>query len=332
MRSRVTAGVASMLLCGLVLVAPANAAFPGQNGKIVFRAGGFSIDTINPDGSGQTPTGHTGQRPNWSADGKKIVYSDVPTDRIHVMQADGSGDINLNVSGDDTAWSPDSAKIAFSRENCVLDDCQSYLFVMNADGSGVTQFPCTFCLYYAPSWSPDGSWIAFWGFPDANPDNTQFGIWKIRPDRTGLTKVFEGDQAATDPDWSPDGSKLVFEYYPGLATVNADGSGFTMLDTGQLSPSLPAWSPDGSQIAFWEFSGHLEVMNLDGTDKRQLGLGDYEGAPSWQPIPGPNRSDYKNAAQFCKADRDFLGDEAFTKKYGTNGNGANAYGKCVSAN
>ena len=37
---------------------------------------------------------------------------------------------------------------------------------------------------------------------------------------------------------------------------------------------------------------------------------------------------YRNAAQFCKAERAFLGDPAFTKKYG---GGANAYGKCVSA-
>jgi hypothetical protein len=48
--------------------------------------------------------------------------------------------------------------------------------------------------------------------------------------------------------------------------------------------------------------------------------------------PGPQRGDYKNAAQFCKAERAFLGDIAFAKKYGTNGNGANAYGKCVSQN
>jgi hypothetical protein len=49
----------------------------------------------------------------------------------------------------------------------------------------------------------------------------------------------------------------------------------------------------------------------------------------WQPIPGPRRSDYKNAAQFCKAERDFFGDAAFTSKYG---GGANAHGKCVSQN
>jgi hypothetical protein len=44
------------------------------------------------------------------------------------------------------------------------------------------------------------------------------------------------------------------------------------------------------------------------------------------------RADFKNAAQFCKAKRDFLGQGAFAKKYGTNGNGANASGKCLSQN
>ena len=44
----------------------------------------------------------------------------------------------------------------------------------------------------------------------------------------------------------------------------------------------------------------------------------------------PVREDYKNASRFCKAERAFLGDEAFRQKYGANRNGANAHGKCVS--
>ncbi len=38
-----------------------------------------------------------------------------------------------------------------------------------------------------------------------------------------------------------------------------------------------------------------------------------------------------NPAQRCKAERAQLGDAAFARKYGTNPNLANAFGKCVSA-
>jgi hypothetical protein len=38
-----------------------------------------------------------------------------------------------------------------------------------------------------------------------------------------------------------------------------------------------------------------------------------------------------NAAKECKAERDAIGDQAFADKYGTNKNGRNALGKCVSA-
>jgi hypothetical protein len=58
--------------------------------------------------------------------------------------------------------------------------------------------------------------------------------------------------------------------------------------------------------------------------------GDFN--PDWQPLPGPQRSDYKNAAQFCQAERDFLGDPAFARKYSMKGNPANAFGRCVSRN
>lgn len=37
-----------------------------------------------------------------------------------------------------------------------------------------------------------------------------------------------------------------------------------------------------------------------------------------------------NPAQTCQAERDEMGDDAFAEEYGENGNGANAFGKCVS--
>jgi hypothetical protein len=38
----------------------------------------------------------------------------------------------------------------------------------------------------------------------------------------------------------------------------------------------------------------------------------------------------KNAAKACAAEREEMGDEAFGEEYGTNENGKNAFGKCVS--
>jgi hypothetical protein len=68
------------------------------------------------------------------------------------------------------------------------------------------------------------------------------------------------------------------------------------------------------------------VPNADQLDSDHDGLGDVCDPT---PLPGPRRSDYKNAAQFCKAQRDYLGEDGFKKRYGTNGDGANAYGQCV---
>jgi hypothetical protein len=52
-----------------------------------------------------------------------------------------------------------------------------------------------------------------------------------------------------------------------------------------------------------------------------LGVGGV--TPAWQPLSGPRREDYKNTSKFCKALRDFLGDEPFAAQYGS-------HGKCVS--
>ena len=46
----------------------------------------------------------------------------------------------------------------------------------------------------------------------------------------------------------------------------------------------------------------------------------------------PNASDLKNAARQCQAERGVTNEsrQAFRVKYGTNANGSNAFGKCVS--
>ena len=114
--------------------------------------------------------------------------------------------------------------------------------------------------------------------------------------------------------------------------MNADGTNPTRLTNDRRSSGDPAWSPDGTKIAFeTDREGNYEIytMNSDGTSQTRLTniAGAYNFSPDWQPLPGPQRSDYKNAAQFCKAERDFLGESQFRAKYG---GGANAYGKCVS--
>jgi hypothetical protein len=96
------------------------------------------------------------------------------------------------------------------------------------------------------------------------------------------------------------------------------------------------FSPDGGWISFSDgcspgcADNEVYTANLDGSSLRRLtNNGSFDGFPDRQPVPGPKRSDYKNGAKFCEAEREFLGEEAFRQKYGGR---ANAYGKCVSGN
>jgi hypothetical protein len=59
----------------------------------------------------------------------------------------------------------------------------------------------------------------------------------------------------------------------------------------------------------------------------------YAAVPDKEPKPTAARTQdsEKSAAKACKAERASLGGEAFQKKYGTNHNLRNAFGKCVSA-
>ncbi len=119
--------------------------------RIAFSADG--LWTMRPDGRVHIVSG--GYGPDWSPDGRKLVYwrygdGDGPAFRLDlfVVNADGSGERHLR-SGVYPAWSPDGTRIVFAR--------RGGLATMNADGSDVrtvTVTDSTTHWHGLPDWQP----------------------------------------------------------------------------------------------------------------------------------------------------------------------------------
>jgi WD40-like Beta Propeller Repeat len=297
----------------LAVGAPAQAAFPGANGKIAFGKGS-QIFTINSDGTGQTLLAQ-GTYPAWSADGHKLAFINT-AGHLAVMNQDGSNQTDLGVGPEpagctdcvvqEPTWSPDGTKIAYLNRQGASGQFRFDIYVVSATpGSGdQTRVPmCDDSVCYFPedpAWSPDGAWIAALTSDRSSCDPC--GLWKVRPDGTDLTQVYPGSGFQGGefwPDWSPDGSRFVFSelvYADGaIGVVGSDGTGYTLIDTpgSCCFDTDPAWSPDGTKIVFaWVDSAtpqqrRLFVMNADGTGKTvltQLGSTDDKSSPTWQPI------------------------------------------------
>jgi TolB protein len=262
--------------------APAEAAFPGFNGKIAYSAGG-AILSINPDGTGRTQltSGQSEHSPAWSPDGQKILfYSGRSGNReIYVMNADGSAQTNLTkhaAQDESPAWSPDEQKIAFSSNR----DGNYEIYVMNADGSGQTRLTNNLAHEHSPAWSPDGQKIAFEGGAE---------IYVMNADGSGRTRL-TNHPSHRSPTWSPDGQKIAFRSFRDgneeIYVMNADGSGQRNLTNHPASDWEPAWSPDGQKIAFSTYrDGNLRIWVVNADDGvGALVPGAFGEGADWQPV------------------------------------------------
>jgi TolB protein len=282
--------------------------------RIVFQAGvtvtvnkhtstSYSqIFSMNPDGSDPvqlTSANASAYAPSWSPGQKYIAFSRNQT--LYVMEAIGeaNGGRTFAVApafycgGAD--WSPDGTMLVYEGP-----DSHLYIVPVNAD-AGTVGTPVLFRSgsYSDPSWSPDGSRIAFWGCDHGNPPY----FLKVRDVQTGAEISFVGlSGSCYDPKWSPDGTLIAFTGYVVAGTVttkkgtsttyaseiftaNANGTGIMRQTYLKSYTFFPTWSPDGTTIAF-----RSDVSGIQSVYKMVLGsnvaptlLHSPGNAPDWNP-------------------------------------------------
>jgi TolB protein len=252
------------VLTSMVMFVPVPAqasAFPGQNGRVVF-ATEFShpsqIYTMRSNGSDlrqltHATDGRGARGPEFSPDGSQIAYA--RNGHIWIMNSDGTAKTRLtNVEGfrdRDPSWSPDGGRLVFSHcDHSFGFSAYCDIDVVSVDGTGLTTILDDNWVNERPSFSPDGTKIAFSG----TRGGFVCAVWVMGADGASPVRLTDPAMQANAPEWSPDGRQITFSTHcelPNSAVyiMNADGTGPTQITPDGHDWVNPQFSPDGSSIA-----------------------------------------------------------------------------------
>lgn len=246
--------------------------------RLVFdsdRTGNYEIYAMGRDGTGVRALTHDAAYDSWwpqlSPDRLHLLFYRVPkgthdndltANALWMSNSDGTDAHEVLPAGaygwveqGHAMWSPDGQRLvmfAGSRLN-------PQLWVTRADGRDAKELTHRGGVNIDPSWSPDGTSIAFVGCPGSFCTPGRYEVYVLRVTTGELTRVTTDQMRDNDPVFSPDGRLLAWltETSPqqaigewNIRSAAPDGSnvGYVTHDTNVNS--RPAFAGDGSAIFF----------------------------------------------------------------------------------
>lgn len=161
------------------------------------------------------------------------------------------------------------------------------LQIADADGGNAQTALASREPIISPSWSPDGSKLAYVSFEAKKP---VIYVHDLTSGRRHVAANFKGSNSA--PTWSPDGRRLAIvltkDGNSQLYLVGIDGSGATRLASSPGIDTEPRFSPDGQWIYFTSDRGGspqiYRIASSGGTAQRIT----FEGQYNVTPRPSPD--------------------------------------------
>ncbi len=160
------------------------------------------------------------------------------------------------------------------------------LQIADADGMNAQAALASREPIISPSWSPDGTKLAYVSFEAKKP---VVYVHDLASGRRHVAANFKGSNSA--PAWSPNGRRLAVvltkDGRSQLYTLNVDGSGVTRLATSTGIDTEPQYSPDGQWIYFTsDRGGSPQIYRIPasgGDGQRVTFEGNYNVTPRLSP-------------------------------------------------
>ncbi len=153
------------------------------------------------------------------------------------------------------------------------------IYTIRPDASGLRRLTSDPAQEYQPTWSPDGTRLAF---VRSGPRDRLCVIVLGRRRRSCFTSSF----AIQRPAWSPTGGEIAYVCDDRLCSIRPNGRDFRVIEQDRpVSPGGLSWAPDGHRLVFASTPPASSLWLLDVRDASvaKLTSGSNDSQPAWSP-------------------------------------------------